>query len=283
MSPIILKFQKNEITEHFVYRNFSRSAKGKNIKVLDAISKDELRHYNMFKKISGKDVAPDRLKIFWYSLMGAIFGITFASKLMEKGEVNAQVNYGKAKKLVKNISAIIKDEVKHEEALIAIIEEEKLGYISSMVLGLNDAIVELTGALAGFTFALQDTKVIGLAGFITGIAAALSMAAAEYMARKSDDDGRNPIKAAFYTGVVYILVVLILVAPYFLMKNYYAAFGFTLVGVFLIILVFSFFVSVIRDTNFKNTFWEMTIVCLGVSFIAFLIGIGARKLLNIQI
>jgi VIT1/CCC1 family predicted Fe2+/Mn2+ transporter len=202
---------------------------------------------------------------------------------MENGEANAQVNYGKARKLLKNISAIIKDEVKHEEALIAIIEEEKLGYISSMVLGLNDAIVELTGALAGFTFALQDTKVIGLAGFITGIAAALSMAAAEYMARKSDDDGRNPLKAAFYTGVVYILVVLILVAPYFLMKNYYAAFGFTLAGVFLIILVFSFFVSVIRDTNFKNTFWEMTIVCLGVSFIAFLIGIGARKLLNIQI
>jgi len=283
MNPIILKFQKNEITEHYVYRNFSRSAKGKNIKVLESISNDELRHYNAFKKLSGQDVAPDRFKIFWYTVIKNILGITFASKLMENGEKGAQVNYGKEQKTIKIIKAIIKDEEKHEKALIAIIEEEKLGYISSMVLGLNDAIVELTGALAGFTFALQNTKVIGTAGFITGVAAALSMAAAEYLSQKSENTGRSPLKAAFYTGVVYILVVLVLVAPYFLVNNYYMALGLTLVGVFFVILLFSFFVSVIQETSFKNIFWEMTIICLGVSFIAFLIGLGARKLLNIQI
>ena len=34
------------------------------------------------------------------------------------------------------------------------INDERLQYISSMVLGINDALVELTGAPAGFTFAL---------------------------------------------------------------------------------------------------------------------------------
>jgi vacuolar iron transporter family protein len=283
MNKMIFQFQKNEISEHHVYRNFSRSAKGKNKQVLETISNDELKHYNIFKKISGMDVFPDRLKVFWYSVMGAIFGITFASKLMENGESKAQINYGKAKKMVKNIGGIIKDEEKHERALIAIIEEEKLGYISSMVLGLNDAIVELTGALAGFTFALQNTKVIGVAGFITGVAAALSMAAAEYLSQKSENTGRSPLKAAFYTGLVYFIVVILLVAPYFLVGSYYMALGLTLIGVIIVILVFSFFVSVVRDTKFSNIFWEMVIICLGVSLIAFLIGLGARQLLHIQV
>jgi vacuolar iron transporter family protein len=283
MNLIILKFQKNEITEHYVYRNFSRSAKGKNVKVLESISNDELKHYNAFKKVSGKDVGPDNLKVFFYSLMGAVFGVTFAAKLMEKGEVNAQSNYGKNKKTIKNMAAIIKDEEKHEKALISVIEEEKLGYISSMVLGLNDAIVELTGAIAGFTFALQNTRVIGVAGLITGVAAALSMAAAEYMSQKSENTGRSPLKAAFYTGVVYMLVVFILVAPYFLVNNYYLALGLTLAGVLFVILFFSFFVSIVQEQKFSSIFWEMTIICLGVSLIAFLIGLGARKLLNIQI
>jgi VIT1/CCC1 family predicted Fe2+/Mn2+ transporter len=283
MNPLILKFQKNEITEHYVYANFAKSAKGKNRQTLADISKDELKHYNAFKKLSGSDVPPDRLRIFWYTLVERVFGITFASKLMENGEKGAQVSYGKEKKTIKKINAIIKDEQKHEKALLAMIEEEKLGYISSMVLGLNDAIVELTGALAGFTFALQNSKVIGIAGLITGVAAALSMASAEYMSQKSDKDGRDPVKAAIYTGIVYLTVVIILVAPYFIVANYYAALGLTLVGVFFVILVFSFFVSVVQEVSFQNIFWEMVIVCLGVSFIAFLIGLGARKLLNIQI
>lgn len=283
MNPIVLKFQKNEITEHHVYRNFSRSAKGKNVRVLDAISKDELGHYVMFKKISGKDVAPDRLKVFFYSLMGAIFGITFASKLMEKGEVKAQANYGKAKKLFKKMNVIMKDEEKHEKALIAIIEEEKLGYISSMVLGLNDAIVELTGALAGFTFAMQNSKVIGIAGLITGVAASLSMASAEYMSQKAENTGRSPMKAALYTGIMYMAVVFILVVPFFLTSNYYLALGVTLLGVLSVILFFSFFVSIVQDNKFRSIFTEMVVICLGVSLIAFLIGLGARKLLNIDI
>ncbi len=283
MNTTILKFQKNEITEYHIYHNFAKSAKGKNKQVLENISRDELKHYNVFKKITGTDSAPDRIKIFWYSLMGAVFGITFAAKLMEKGEASAQINYGKARKQAKALNAIIKDEEKHEAVLIAIIEEEKLGYISSMVLGLNDAIVELTGALAGFTFALQNAKIIGTAGLITGVAASLSMAAAEYMSQKSENTGRSPLKAAFYTGIVYLMVVVILVAPYFILNNYYLALGVALIGVLFVILFFSFFVSTVQDQKFGEIFREMIIICLGVSLIAFLIGLGARKLLNIQI
>jgi VIT1/CCC1 family predicted Fe2+/Mn2+ transporter len=283
MDKIIFQFQKNEITEHFVYRNLAKSAKGKNRKVLEDISRDELDHYNHFKKITGTDISANWLKVYMYTFFGALFGITFASKMMEKGETIAQINYAAQAKKVKNMNVLIKDEARHEKALLTIIEEEKIGYISSMVLGLNDAIVELTGALAGFTFALQNTRVIGIAGFITGVAAALSMAAAEYLSQKSEDAGRNPLKAALYTGALYMLVVLILVAPYFILGNYYTALVLTLACVFVVILIFSFFVSTVQDKDFKVIFWEMTVICLGVSVIAFLIGLGARNLLKIDI
>jgi vacuolar iron transporter family protein len=279
----ILKFQKNEITEHHVYSSLARIEKGGNRKVLERISADELSHYMFFKKYSGMDTAPDRLKVLWYSLVARVFGITFTAKLMENGEEQAAKAYRILMKKTNGISEVIRDENRHENALIAMIEEEQLGYISSMVLGLNDAIVELTGALAGFTFALQHTKVIGIAGFITGVAAALSMAAAEYLSQKSEKTGRSPLKAALYTGTVYFAVVFILVAPYFLVASYIAAFGLTLAGVFFVILFFSFFVSTVQGTNFRTVFWEMTFICLGVSLIAFLIGLGARQLLHIQI
>ena len=51
----------------------------------------------------------------------------------------------------------------------------RLEYMGSVVLGLNDALVEFTGALAGFTLALSDSRLTALTGSITGIAAALSI------------------------------------------------------------------------------------------------------------
>lgn len=67
----------------------------------------------------------------------------------------------------------------------------RLSYMSSVVLGLNDALVEFTGALAGFTLALNEPRLVALTGSITGVAAALSMAASEYLSTKSDATGRN--------------------------------------------------------------------------------------------
>ena len=65
------------------------------------------------------------------------------------------------------------------------LEEELLNYVGSMILGLNDALVELTGALTGFTFAFRDTKLIALSGLITGISASLSMSASEYLSHRA--------------------------------------------------------------------------------------------------
>ena len=83
-------------------------------------------------------------------------------------------------------------------------------YTGSIVLGLNDALVELTGALAGLTLALQNAQIIAVAGLISGIAASLSMAASEYLSIRAD--GRShALYSAFYTGVAYMMTVLFLI------------------------------------------------------------------------
>jgi len=243
---LLLDFQKNELTEHLVYKNLATRTKGKNREILEKISNDELKHYRIWKRHTGEDVKPDRFKIFLYGLMARIFGLTFAIKLMENGEVEAEKNYSEIEGVVPRAGEILEEETTHENLLISMIEEEKISYISSMVLGLNDALVELTGTLAGLTFALQNIRVVGLAGFITGIAASLSMAASEYLSQKSEE-GKNPLKSAFYTGVAYILTVVILVLPYFIFKSYYLALGVTIAAVFFVVLIFTFFVSVVKD------------------------------------
>lgn len=281
---ILCQFQRNELTEHYIYKKLAGLEKNKNNQeVLLEISSDELRHYYLWKKYSGVEVKPDRLKIWWYVFISRIFGVTFSIKMMEAGEEGAQKKYAEMIKSIPESQNIMQDENEHENMLIAMIDEEKLQYIGSVVLGLNDALVELTGTLAGLTFALQNTRLVGVAGLITGIAASLSMAASEYLSIKAEADKKDPLKASFYTGVAYVAAVVVLILPYMLLANYFAALGLALSGAILLILVFTFYFSVVRGVSFKKRFQEMVGISLGVAALSFIIGLGVRYLLGIDV
>lgn len=279
----ILKFQKNEITEHAVYMNLAKITKGKNSEVLKRIADDELHHYNEWKKIANIEVQLNSFSVLKYSLVSKIFGLTFAIKAMEMGEKQAEAVYSELIDDLPEAKKILDDEVEHEKLLIAMIDEEKIGYIGSMVLGLNDALVELTGALAGFTFTLQNSRLIGAAGLITGIAASLSMSASEYLSQKSEKENKNPIRASFYTGIAYIVTVLLLIMPYFVFENYYAALAVTLIDAVLVIVIFTFFVAVVKELSFKRMFLEILTISLGVAAVSFVIGWVTREVINIEV
>ena len=216
----LLAYQRNEITEHYIYACLARMAKGRaNQEMLDKLSKDELRHYHQWKAHTGQEVAPDRVKVWRFCWISRVLGFTFAAKLMERGEEGAQDTYAELAKAIPEAETIAQEEHEHEDALLELLDEESLRYMGSIVLGLSDALVELTGALAGFTLALQDTKLIALTGSITGIAAALSMGASEYLSTKSEETVKNPVTASIYTGGAYVITVLILVLPYLLLEN----------------------------------------------------------------
>jgi VIT1/CCC1 family predicted Fe2+/Mn2+ transporter len=276
--------QHNEITEYHIYSKLARViANRQNAEVLTRIANDERRHYDFWKKYTGRDASANRLKIFFYYWVSRIFGITFGIKLMERGEEQAQINYTRVTQEIPEAKQIVDDEHAHEQELIGMIEEEHLSYVGSVVLGLNDALVELTGALAGFTFALQNTRLIALAGLITGIAASFSMAASEYLSTKSEGQGERAVKSSIYTGVAYIITVFLLILPYLLIANYFLCLALTLGIAMLVIFFFNFYISVAKDYSFRRRFFEMAALSLGVAALTFAIGFLIRKTLGIEV
>jgi len=279
-----LNFQHNEITEYQIYTHLAKLTKDeKNRRILQRIGEDELRHYNDWKAFTGKEIGPRRWSVFKYVWIARLLGLTFAIKLMEKGEEAAQENY-KAVLYESGLpTSIIQDENDHERELIAMIDEERLRYVGSIVLGLNDALVELTGALAGLTFALQNTQLIALTGSITGLAAALSMGVSEYLSTKAEETDQHPVKASIYTGTAYVLTVVLLIIPYLIFSSYYVCLAVTLSIALLIIAAFNYYISVVNEVSFRKRFMEMAGLSLGVSAISFLIGVVLRMFAGIEI
>ena len=280
----IKEFQKNEITEYYIYSRLSRKVKNKkNAETLQNIGDDEMRHYMFWKEYSGADVKPNKWKVFRFYWIARILGITFGIKLMEKGEEGAQEAYKKACEFVPEAQQIVDDEDAHEKELIGMLEEKKLEYVGSIVLGLNDALVELTGTLAGLTFALQNTRLIAIAGLITGIAASFSMAASEYLSTKSEGNGENALSSSIYTGIAYIFTVIILIIPYLLFTNYFVCLGLTMSLAVLIILFFNYYIAIAKDLNFGKRFREMFFISMGVASFTFGIGYLIRIFLGVDI
>ena len=135
-----------------------------------------LARYRPGRSLWQSAMVPEKKKVNKYALIARILGFTFAVKLMEKGEENAQSEYEHLIQEVPESVFIRQQEEEHEQALLGMLDEERLQYVGSMVLGLNDALVELTGSLAGFAFAMQNTRLIALSGLIVGISATFSMA-----------------------------------------------------------------------------------------------------------
>ncbi|MBN2702631.1 MAG: VIT1/CCC1 transporter family protein [Pontiellaceae bacterium] len=279
-----LDFQHNEITEYHIYTHLAKLTKDeKNRQILQRIAEDELRHYNDWKAFTGKEIRPRRWSVFKYVSIARLLGLTFAIKLMEKGEEAAQKKYKEVLDESNLPTSIIQDENDHENELIAMIDEERLRYVGSIVLGLNDALVELTGALAGLTFALQNTQLIALTGTITGLAAALSMAVSEYLSTKAEATEQHPVKASIYTGTAYVLTVVSLIVPYLIFSSYYVCLAGTLSIALLIVAAFNYYISVVNEVSFRKRFMEMAGLSLGVSAISFLIGVVLRTFAGIEV
>ena len=281
---ILLAMQKSEITEHQIYTKIAATTTDvHNRDVLTKIAAEELTHYRIWKGYTKRDVAPDTLRVWYYYLIARLLGMTFAIKLMEGVEKRAQSADHALPFTVPEIAGILKNEEVHERELIALIDEERLKYVGSVVLGLNDALVEFTGTLAGLTFAIQDTRIIAVVGLVMGVAASLSMGASEYLSQRSDRGPTDPVKASVYTGFTYIVTVALLILPFLLFSSPFIALMLTLLAAVIVIFVFTFYVSVAKDLPFYRRFAEMAAISLGIAAISFLIGIALRAVMNVNI
>lgn len=278
---VIKKMQQNELTESCIYEAIAKFAKGdENKATLLRLAKEEKAHYEIWKNYTEIEMKPEKWKVIKFTILARIFGFTFAVKLMEKGEEAAQDEYALLAEEVPESVHIREQEEEHEAALIEILDEDSLKYIGSMVLGLNDALVELAGSIAGFTFALANTKMVALSGLIVGISATFSMASSEFLSAKSE--GRSDaLKSCAYTGGAYLVTVALLILPYIIFQNALVALACMLAIIVLIIAAFTYYTSVATDQPFKSRFLEMTVISFGVALLSFVVGLIAKELFGI--
>ena len=281
----ICGFQKTEATVSVVYARMARHEKHeKHARILNQIATEEREHYETWKSITGLECKPNRIHTTWYTLLFLIVGYTFVLRLMEKSEQQSVVNYCALPTEHPEIQNMIKQEKAHEAMLVSILDEDQLKYVGAIVLGLNDALVELTGSIAGFTFALANTRIIAMAGIITGVSATLSMAASNYLAEKADNNP-NAFRASMYTGIAYLVTVVVLITPYLIFPEemFIQALVTMLAFVILVIMLFNYYVSVAQRQPFFSRFGRMAAISLSVALISFLIGLAAKSILGVDI
>ncbi len=282
---MLVQAQSGEITEHHIYlRLADRERDPSNREVLRRIAREEKDHFEIWKQHTGEEVRPSMVRVRFYLFLAALFGLTFTVKLMERGEFQAQRNYRSIGEYLPEALRIMREEKEHEGELLRMLDEERLRYAGSIVLGLNDALVELTGALAGLTLALQNSRLIAATGLITGIAASLSMSASEYLSTRTEEDhSKHPVKAALYTGIAYVFAVTLLIVPFLTLGNPFLSLGISLGFAILIILMFTFYISVAREVSFAPRFLEMAGLSLTVAAISFGIGYLVKRFFNVDL
>lgn len=280
----IKKSQLDEETGAIIYTYMaSREKNAENKTILQEMSADEKNHAEVWQSYSGVSLRPRHLKIIWLKILTRVLGVTFVVKTLQKGEQFSQQTYELLSEQIPEARKMLDDERRHENQLYNMLDEERLQYLGAMVLGLNDALVELTGAIAGVTFALANNRLVALTGIITGISATLSMATSNFLAEQAVGNP-NALKSSIYTGVAYLITVAILILPYLLfpVHMHIAAF-FCMIGlVILIIVVFNLYISVAKGDPFLRRFAEMAIISLSVAAISFVIGLLAKKFLGLD-
>lgn len=285
LKTMLLKRQRDEVTGSLLYQKMAKREKHEeNRRLLEQMARDESDHALVWKHYTKIDVKPDSFKLFRLNLLSILLGFTFVLKIIQKDEQLAQQEYDVMIKQFPEAIAMEKDERGHEQTIIHMLDEERLQYVGSMVLGLNDALVELTGTIAGMTFALTNTRLVAMSGIITGISATLSMAASNYLAERADGNP-NALKSCIYTGIAYLITVVLLVTPYLIFGNdrYVYALLTMLAIVLLIIFFFNYYISVAKDYKFSSRFLEMACISLGVAIISFVIGLAVKQFLGIDI
>lgn len=285
IQKILLRIQQSEMTEAAAYHAMADAIKDEhNREALTRVADEIASQAKALETYTNKQLAADERKVKRYARMARIFGFTFAAKLMDRRKIKF-VNH--SKRLLSEMPEVEEmqaDEQKRDDELFALLNGKRLSYVGAMILGMNDAIVEITGTLAGLTLAMQNTRLIALSGLITGVAATLSMAASEYLAERSDGKG-DAAKSGLMTGGAYFITVVILLLPYLILddKMYLLAMGIMLVLVVLILAGFNFYTSVARDVSFGKNFGQMCAISLGVAALSFVLGYAVRTFLGVDV
>lgn len=283
---IYRQFARDELLDHLAYGALARRQRdAANKSLLHGFADQERVHSEFWARLAGDrlaDVKVPRARLFGLLLLSRLLGFAFAIRQLERGEEETVARYEKMlsagvldEGAAARLREILEEERSHERAVESRLSDERVAYLGSAVLGLNDALIELTGGLTGLVSSIGDPLVIGFSGLVVGLAASMSMAASNFLSvgfsGNAEGDRPRPMKAALYTGVAYLIVVLVLVAPFFVAERRIALAAMWTVAV-AIIAGFSYYSSVVLEASFRRLFLQMLLLGLGIAVITFAIG-----------
>lgn len=286
-----MESSRDEITDYTVYKKLAALSIEKNADfrlTLQSLAEMEHRHYEFWKKyVPGAEIKPNTLTVYLSILLRILLGTTFASKYLERNETSVIARYKRFGPLIpesdrKEFEAMLQDEVEHEKEFEQKTQSGAVKYISFVILGLADAIVEIAGIHAGSLGIYNSTRLAGLAGVVAGAAASIAMASAAYAQAKQGFEGSASVSAA-YTGVSYFAAALILASPYFVTDQMVLALGTSLTFAVILIAFVSFYSSVISEKPFTRDFLEMTGIMLGATVALYILGTVIHILFHITI
>jgi vacuolar iron transporter family protein len=291
LSKIAVGEARDEMTDYTTYKRLAGSEKsGTNKEMFEKLSAMEHHHYELWMKYAGKDeknTGPKKATVYLVLLLRRIFGASFAIKFLERRE---KTTVGKYEALKSSVPAedqaafqeMIEDEKGHETAFAESVAGSYVKYISFIVLGLADALVEIAGIHAGSLGIYKSTELTGLAGIVAGAAASLAMASAAYAQAKQGFEGRA-VLAAGYTGGSYFVAAVVLALPYFLTSTMIVAITLSVVFGLTIIAFVTWYESIIAGSRFVKDFSELAGIMLGATVALYIFGNVIRAVFGITI
>lgn len=269
----------DEFSDYTLYERLSKTVKADSpfAEVLKQLSATELGHYEFWKKyVPGEEPRVAKLKLYWVLFLRRFFGLTFATRYLDRHEGNVVKEYESIAHIIPvsdkgAFDQMVADEKEHENAFAQKIESSTVSYISFVVLGLADALVEISGIHAGSLGFYDRTEIAGLAGVIAGAAASMAMASAAFAQARAGFKGSARLSAA-YTGVSYFITAIVLAAPYFLTYNMIYALSSSLSLAVLILVLTTYYSTVIQSRPFLRDFLEILAILFGATIVLYAFG-----------
>ena len=141
-------FAYKQYRDFVIYSRLAASEKNPEFRAaLESLIDQEKEDFAFWQKLSQhKEFSVPAWQVWYFFAIRKIFGLTFTARLLEGREKKMIVAYShylmhSAPELKQEIHRIIQHEQFHEQQLIAQIKEDKIEFLSNVILGLNDGLM----------------------------------------------------------------------------------------------------------------------------------------------
>lgn len=190
----------DELFDLSLYTALHARSEGQLRSTLSSLMSIEKRHFDFwqeaFRVRAQRLDLPRKIKL-WVLLLGCrLFGEGAIHLTLEAIEVHGIQKYlalwdqYQDLPLGQAIRRVLEDEFQHEERVVSELVERQVRpeRIRNVLLGLNDGLVEMLGAVSGFFAAFQSVPLVLVAAASVAVAGALSMGAGAFAASSSEGE-----------------------------------------------------------------------------------------------